>query len=85
MDWPVTEPTLNLTVDDEGQLRLVTLLRYRPTPAGVDSLVPFGLRVEGSARFDGYTVPSRAVSSWAYGTDEAFESMVLTLESARYY
>jgi hypothetical protein len=85
MDWPVTEPTLNLTVDDEGQLRLVTLLRYRPTPAGVDSLVPFGLRVEGSARFDGYTVPSRAVSSWAYGTDDAFESMVLTLESARYY
>jgi hypothetical protein len=85
VDWPATEPALNLTVDQDGRLGLVTLLRYLPTPAGVDSLVPFGLRVEGSARFDGYTVPSRAVSSWAYGTDEAFESMVLTLESARYY
>lgn len=77
--------TLNLTVDADGAPAVVTLLRYRPGPVGADNLVPFGLRVEGARRFGGYAVPARAVASWGYGTDDAFESLILDLESARYY
>jgi len=77
--------TLNMVVAADGVLSRVAMMAYRDGPLGHSGLTPLGLRVEGELTFDGYTVPARAVATWDYGTDDAFDFLCLELESGRFH
>ena len=83
-DHPDTS-ALNVVVAADGALSRVTMMAFRDGPLGQAGLTPLGLRVEGELTFDGYTVPARAVATWDYGTDDAFDFLCLELQSARYH
>jgi hypothetical protein len=76
---------VHVTIDDQGALVTVSMLRSRRTADGKEHKAPFGMRFRDEGRFDGYVVPRRAVALWDYGTDGAFESVRLELEAARFY
>jgi len=79
------EAAINVTIDDQGALTELSMVRLRRTARGLASKTPFGIRFDGIARFDGYTIPRSAVAVWNYGTDAGFEFMRLNLETARFY
>jgi hypothetical protein len=77
--------SVNVTIDGQGALVTLSMLRWRRSEDGVDHKAPFGMLFSDEARFDGYALPRRAVAIWDYGTDAAFECARLELEAARFY
>lgn len=76
--------SLNLTVAESGALVDVSMMRHQGGEARSFGLMPFGIRVEQEARFGDYTIPSRVIAAWGYGTDAAEEFMRITVEDARF-
>ncbi len=76
--------TLNLTVAESGALVDVSMMRHQGGEGRSFGLMPFGIRVEEDSRFGDYTIPSRVVAAWGYGTDVAEEFMRITVEDARF-
>lgn len=63
------EITLELHVDERGSLRAMNTLRHGDV--GVDGwrAIPYGVRCDEEATFDGYTIPTRAVGGWWFGSE----------------
>jgi hypothetical protein len=76
--------SLNLTVAESGALVDVSMMRHQGGEARSFGLMPFGIRVEREGRFGDYTIPSRVIAAWGYGTDVAEEFMRITVEDARF-
>lgn len=76
--------TLNVTVAESGALVDVSMMRHQGGEARSFGLMPYGIRVERDNRFGDYTIPSRVVAAWGYGTDVAEEFMRITVEDARF-
>lgn len=81
---PSELPTINVTVAESGALIDVSMMRHQGGEASSFGLMPFGIRVEAEDRFGEYTIPSRVVASWGYGTDVAEEFMRIAVEDARF-
>jgi len=79
------EAAVNVAIDDQGLLTGLSMVRLRRAAKGPAYKAPFGIRFDGVARFDGYTIPRSAVAIWDYGTDAGFEFMRLKLETARFF
>lgn len=81
---PSELPTLSLTVAESGALIDVSMMRHQGGEASSFGLMPFGIRVEAEDRFGDYTIPSKVVAAWGYGTDVAEEFMRIVIEDARF-
>lgn len=55
-------------IDDEGQLRTITLPRWGNPGNSPFAEHTFGVELDGEATFDGYTIPTRLRAGWWYGT-----------------
>jgi hypothetical protein len=64
---------LTLTVDDIGRLERVKCDRWGNPDGGEYRYVDFGVIVEESKSFEGYTIPSRIRAGWFFDSDR-FES-----------
>jgi hypothetical protein len=74
--------TLDLTIDDEGTIQEVSLLRYgNQVERGPEGYAPFGMKVERETTFGGCTIPSRMRGGW-YGTERYAETIRFTIEEA---
>lgn len=78
--------TLTVTVEDDGRLASVSLMRWGDrTDDGTYGLVPFGVNVLGEGRFGGYTIPTRIGGGWWFGTERYFELARFEIERASFH
>ncbi len=77
--------TITLTVDQEGRVREYVIGRWgNLTDDGSYRYIPYGGIVEEERTFGGYTIPSRAVVGWWYGTEQYLEVIRLRVDEARF-
>jgi hypothetical protein len=78
---------LTLTVRDDGTLEQVKLSRWGNPTGGAFHEVDFGVLVEASAIFEGYTIPTQIRAGWFFGSDRfasAGEFFRCTIDKATY-
>ena len=61
--------SLILTVGDDGRLEQVKLSRWGNPAGGAYHNVDFGVLVEESGTFEGYTIPTQIRAGWFFGSD----------------
>lgn len=64
---------LDLTIEDSGRVRTVSLSRWGNPEGAAFHYVNFGSLVEEEATFDGHTIPTRVRVGWYFG-ENRFES-----------
>jgi hypothetical protein len=64
---------LTLTVSEAGRLECVKFERWGNPDGEAYHYVDFGVKVEESGMFEGYTIPTRIRAGWFFGSDR-FES-----------
>ncbi len=85
--WSVAEETLALTLflEADGSLRkLVTTQWADPTNGGNFAYIPYGAEVVEERTFGGYTIPSRTVAGWWFGTPRYSELQRATTLKAKF-
>jgi len=77
---------LTLTVDEDGRLREVTMMRWGDVGVPDWQLIPYGFAVEAEAPFDGVTIPTQLTGGWWYGTPryDASTAATFTVPRARF-
>lgn len=60
---------LTLTVNDDGTLAQAKLSRWGNPEGAIFHQVDFGVLVEASGTFDGYTIPTQIRAGWFVGSD----------------
>jgi len=78
---------LDLEVDAEGRLLEVVAQRWGSVGT-VDRQftdIPHGVLVDEEKTFDGYTIPTKLRSGWWYGTEKYMESLLITIQNARFH
>lgn len=60
---------LTLTVNDDGRLEQVKLSRWGNPEGGAYHNVDFGVLVEKSGTFEGYTIPTQLRAGWFFGSE----------------
>jgi hypothetical protein len=60
---------ITLTVNDDGTLAQVKLSRWGNPEGGAFHPVDFGVLVEASSTFEGYTIPTQIRAGWFLGSD----------------
>ncbi len=82
-DEPIT---LTLNIDHDGKLLKVSLPRWGDkTETGNWQYLPFGAEVQAEETFDGYTIPSKIIVGWWFGTDNYSAFFQSTIKSAWFY
>ena len=59
-----------LRIDGEGRVGEATMERYGDVNVPDYQLIPYGYAAVAEAEFGGYTIPSRLVGGWWYGSDD---------------
>jgi hypothetical protein len=77
---------LTLTVDNDGRLLEVTMLRHGDIGVPAWQAIPYGVRVEAETLFGGYAIPTRVRGGWWYGTERgtAHDASLFTVTNARF-
>jgi len=76
---------VDLTVDQDGRLLQVAGLRWgNHTDDGKYADIPFGAEILEEGTFGGYTVPTRLVAGWWFGTDKFDRFFRPVVEDAEY-
>jgi hypothetical protein len=75
---------LTLTVDQEGRLKELVLERWgNLTADGSYRYIPYGCTVDEERTFGAYTIPTRMVAGWWYGTEQYLEVIRLSVNWAQ--
>lgn len=78
---------LDYTVNENGELKTVSMLRWGNPDNGKFRYVPFGGLIEESGTFDGYTIPTKVRVGWYFGSerfDSEGEFFRATIDDAAY-
>jgi hypothetical protein len=74
------EIPITLRVDEQGQLREVTMMRHGNEGRADWGPTPYGFAVEDEATFAGYTIPSRLRGGWWFGSERYDEANASAFE-----
>jgi hypothetical protein len=78
---------LDYTVNENGELKAVSMLRWGNPDKGKFRYVPFGGLIEESGAFDGYTIPTEVRVGWYFGSERFYsegEFFRATIDDATY-
>ena len=76
---------MTLTIDSEGKL-LKMSVQHGGNPTEKDDWhnIPFGGEIQAEKTFGGYTIPTKIIAGWWFGTGNYWEFFQLSIEQAKF-